>query len=283
MRQAAIETTGTTGQNAGGASGALVGQVIPALPAIGVRRVADLEELAHDARNLMTALGLYCDLLEEPGVLTASYRHYGGELRLVAEASQKLVQRMVGQAHSHTAAPSPARLDEKLGRLHVSEKIEDLRDELMASRNLLAAISGQGIVVCVKAAGGAVAVNLDSEDLTRILVNLVKNAAEAMPATGRVEIRLTELPKQAGTVPSVELTVDDDGPGLGEEICERVFEAGVTSRGGSGARVQQEGTGRGIGLSIVRSIVESAGGRIEARRSELGGACFRMEFPVISH
>ena len=43
-----------------------------------------LGELAHDARNMMTAISLYCDLLEEPGVLAASHRHYGCELRLLA-------------------------------------------------------------------------------------------------------------------------------------------------------------------------------------------------------
>src|ERR1035437_10404747 len=41
-----------------------------------------LAQVAHDARNIVTALGLYCDLLEEPGVLGAPFRHYGRELRL---------------------------------------------------------------------------------------------------------------------------------------------------------------------------------------------------------
>jgi len=40
----------------------------------------NLAEVAHDARNMVTALGLYCDLLEEPGVLAAPYTHYGNEL-----------------------------------------------------------------------------------------------------------------------------------------------------------------------------------------------------------
>jgi two-component system response regulator HydG len=44
-------------------------------------------EVAHDARNMVTALGLYCDLLEEPGVLAPPFLHYGSELRLVAAAT----------------------------------------------------------------------------------------------------------------------------------------------------------------------------------------------------
>src|ERR1700683_2752100 len=56
----------------------------------------NLAEVAHDARNMVTALGLYCDLLEEPGVLAAPYTHYGSELRLVAAASRRLVGKLVG-------------------------------------------------------------------------------------------------------------------------------------------------------------------------------------------
>jgi hypothetical protein len=53
-----------------------------------------LEEVAHDARNMVTALLLYCDLLEAPGVLATSYLHYGNELRLVAAASRRLVEKL---------------------------------------------------------------------------------------------------------------------------------------------------------------------------------------------
>ena len=52
-------------------------------------------EVAHDARNMVTALGLYCDLLEEPGVLANPFAHYGSELRLVADASRRLVEKLV--------------------------------------------------------------------------------------------------------------------------------------------------------------------------------------------
>ncbi len=66
-----------------------------------------LAEVAHDARNMVTALGLYCDLLEEPGVLTTPYPHYGNELRLVAAASRRLVEKLVAlDAGSAPAAGS---------------------------------------------------------------------------------------------------------------------------------------------------------------------------------
>ena len=62
-----------------------------------------LAEVAHDARNMVTALGLYCDLLEEPGVLATPSLHYGNELRQVAAASHRLVEKLV--AMDTRAAP----------------------------------------------------------------------------------------------------------------------------------------------------------------------------------
>ena len=53
-----------------------------------------MAEVAHDARNMVTALSLYCDLLEEPGVLASPFAHYGSELRMVAAASRRLVDKL---------------------------------------------------------------------------------------------------------------------------------------------------------------------------------------------
>ncbi len=69
-----------------------------------------LGELAHDARNMVTALSLYCDLLEEPGVLAASHRHYGSELRLLADASRRLVEKLSLLDHREDEEPLPERL-----------------------------------------------------------------------------------------------------------------------------------------------------------------------------
>ena len=58
-------------------------------------RGQDVAEIAHDACNMVTALDLYCDLLQEPGVLAAPFVHYSGELRLVAAASRRLVDKLM--------------------------------------------------------------------------------------------------------------------------------------------------------------------------------------------
>jgi signal transduction histidine kinase len=263
-----------------------------------------LGELAHDARNMVTALSLYCDLLEEPGVLPPSHRHYGSELRLVAEASRRLVEKLVlldlepeagvdqpegalsktisvrrGQLLPVTFdAPGPAPI--RTASLIPSDLIEDLGAELLASRNLLAAIAGPSIALGVVVGGRARPVGLSSEDLLRCLVNLVKNAAEFITGPGAIRISLGERQHDAGTVPSMILSVEDSGSGIPDELLEKIFEPGFTTRRGAGSKGSWESSHRGLGLSITRSIVEAAGGRIHAENSARQGARFVIELPI---
>ncbi len=285
-----------------------------------------VSEVAHDARNMVTALGLYCDLLEEPGVLAAPFTHYAHELRLVAAASHRLVEKLVAldvhagsdctvQAVLHASAGRATALTcsgfkcssisaaeggpfenfgqtaalnatvladrKRRGDLLPALPISNLAAELVANRNLLSALAGPSIALTVETDGGAQAVRLTSEDLTRLLVNLVKNAAEAMPKGGRVHIGLRGLQTAQGTAPCLALTIEDNGPGIAETALEKIFASGYTSRNQEAA----PGAGwpqshRGLGLAIVRSIVEGAGGRIMASNRTQGGACFTLELPV---
>jgi signal transduction histidine kinase len=271
-----------------------------------------LAEVAHDARNMVTALGLYCDLLEEPGVLATQYFHYGSELRLVAAASRRLVEKLVAlDAHE---APQAGSFEVSLrgrGRLPAAEVacgrpvragvarrwwdsipaelIDNLSRELMANRNLLAALAGPSIAVTVDAEEGLKPVSLTGEDLTRVLVNLAKNSAEAMPAGGWIHLRLRECAASSeasplassDAQPSLLLTVEDNGPGIPGEVLDKIFNSGYTTRARQVSRAGSwPGTHRGLGLSISRSIIEGAGGRIHAANRSPSGACFEIELPI---
>ncbi len=291
-------------------------------------------EVAHDARNMVTALGLYCDLLEEPGVLATPFIHYGHELRMVAMASRRLVEKIVtldSQSAIRTAAlpdlvalsapksacldsacletglaggpaqkpDAPANANPNASRrwdLLPAAPVTDLAAELVANRSLLAALAGPSIVLTVQAEGGARPVQLTGEDLTRVLVNLVKNSAEAMPAGGRIHIGLRETsPAETGlrepnltaqaavtaVAPGLLLTVEDNGPGIPAINVETVFASGYTTHGmgeaSNGYRILNH---HGLGLAISRSIVEGAGGRITAGNQQQGGACVSILLPL---
>ena len=165
-----------------------------------------------------------------------------------------------------------------------AEPIDNLAAELLANRNLLAALAGPAVAVAIDVVGGARPVRLTGEDLTRVMVNLVKNAAEAMPAGGLIQIVLRERPAAAGTVEGLVLTIEDNGPGVPAKTLQSIFASGYSThaRGGNG----EEGwaaTHRGLGLSITRSIVEAAGGRISAGNCADQGARFEIELPLRRH
>lgn len=318
--------------------------VVEGLATIG-SHCESLAEVAHDARNMVTALGLYCDLLEEPGVLATPFAHYGSELRLVAAASRRLVEKLVAVDRSRvadtydgtrktslyaglspnpganlgtglypsaprrtasrpagskaamgtTAASASGRLLERgrfeskrheaRGRwdLMPAAAIENLAAELLANHNLLAALAGPTIVLTVDVDGGACPVRLTGEDLTRVLVNLVKNAAEAMPGGGQIALGLHEFHANVQAGPWVILTVEDSGPGIPAKALEAIFAPGYSTRKKeNSANPGWASAHRGLGLSISRSIVEAAGGRIHATNRLPAGARFEIELPVRS-
>ena len=256
----------------------------------------NVAEIAHDARNMVTALDLYCDLLQEPGVLAAPFKHYSGELRLVAAASRRLVEKLVS-VNSDDSSSKPDRTETILNptpwpvvpkktplqrwKNIPAEPIRNLAEELFANRSLLASLAGPTIALTVDAQGGAVAVRVTSEDLTRILVNLVKNSAEAMSAVGRIHNSLWESQGEANT-PWVTLNLEDNGPGLSDKLLETIFEpkSSCSSNRDVFASSEWPLPHRGLGLSITRSIVEAAGGMIHAANRDPVGACFQIELPL---
>ena len=253
-----------------------------------------LGELAHDARNMVTALSLYCDLLEEPGVLAVRHRHYGSELRLVAEASRRLVEKLtlldakprpMRRQSSPQQDVSETSSNEGMARtrfscLDASGRIDDLRAEIEANRNLLAAMAGPFVRFAINESGGALPVNLRSEDLTRVLVNLVKNAAESIHGAGSIRIELAECLDVPGLASCVILVVEDTGHGVPEALLETIFESGFTTRTAWRPGAGWPARHQGLGLSITRSIIEDAGGKIHAENCEHGGTRFVIELPV---
>jgi signal transduction histidine kinase len=252
-------------------------------------------EIAHDARNMVTALELYCDLLRQPGVLAAPFVHYGGELRLVAAASRRLVEKLtslnspgstesIGLLANSGVSPIEPGL---ANTLHArkwknipAEPIRNLAEEFLANRNLLASLAGPTVALTVDVQGGALPIRMTSEDLTRILVNLARNAAEAMSGVGRVHISLRESSGEPHNSPWITINVEDNGPGLSGQVLDKIFQPASVIRPEDPIIGGWPMARRGLGLAITRSIVEAAGGMIHAANRDPVGACFQIELPV---
>lgn len=159
------------------------------------------------------------------------------------------------------------RLSRELGRARLAGEALpgarfDCAQELPGLFATLAMIHDHGISLDWQAPPGLV-VQRDREDLLELLGNLLDNACKW--ADGRVRLELSEADG------ALSIRVDDDGPGIEPACREEVL--------GRGARLDEQVAGHGLGLGIVRDIVEAWGGRIELQDSPLGGLRVVIELP----
>jgi signal transduction histidine kinase len=104
--------------------------------------------------------------------------------------------------------------------------------------------------------------------LEQVLINLITNAVHAVESGGKVVVRA-----QVASPTSVAIEVADSGPGVPEADREKIFEPFFTTK--------PDGKGTGLGLPIVRNIVDQHRGQISVSRSDLGGAAFRVVIPIV--
>ncbi len=126
------------------------------------------------------------------------------------------------------------------------------------------------ITYTLKVNGEIPKIKADARSLEQVFTNLISNAAEAMTASGgTLAINLRPV-DSAETGPQVEVTVSDSGPGIPDDIRDRIFEPFVTSN---------KPGGTGLGLAITRQIIKAHGGSIKVE-SYPGVTIFRVLLPV---
>jgi len=110
----------------------------------------------------------------------------------------------------------------------------------------------------------------NSNDLQQVIINLVKNARDAMPDGGSIDV--TTCRASAEGSDAVSVSVSDTGPGVPAPIAERVFESFFTTK--------PRDKGTGLGLAVGKRIVEEHGGTISLANRVEGGAMFRIVLPA---
>jgi signal transduction histidine kinase len=272
----------------------------PAGPARWAPRLADdFTGLTHDLRNVMASLELCAEVLAQPGVLVPEHAYLAGEIRSVADASIGLLRQMGRFAERERGAETEL-LPARAHRLESGGS--RVATVLTRMERLLHAVAGPRVKLQVACAPCWGRLAMPAADLERVLVNLVRNASEAMPDGGRIRIaaQMADGQSFAGAVPAMPLhaadavivSVQDDGPGIPDGIAQRIFEPGFSTRNletagqpGSRRRSSSAATGkdqehgRGLGLAIARDLVESCGGTLRLARSTRGTR-FEMELPL---
>jgi len=208
--------------------------------------------ISHDLRNILTTATLVADRIEaskDPAVRRAAPKLVGALSRAVNLCEATL-------AFGKAEEPSP-RLAPVALRALVQEVVET--EQL--------SLPDDAAVEFLIDVPGTLKVRADSEQLFRVLDNLIRNAVQALLATGQpgsIEIGATET--QDGVV----LRIIDTGPGLPQRARENLFTA---FQGG----VRKGGTG--LGLAIAAELVRGHGGRLDLVRSDEQGTEFRIVLP----
>jgi two-component system, cell cycle sensor histidine kinase and response regulator CckA len=199
--------------------------------------------VAHDLNNLLQPILTSAALIErgsDPGALIQ-------EIKLAAQRGALLTRRLLVFAHQQPIQPVPF----------------DINQVIQQVQPLLARTLGELITLGLSLAPTQCHVLGDSSQIERVLMNLVVNARDAMPAGGRLQIStrgvaaadrpavLQERPELRDRR-CIEIEVRDTGTGMSEQVRARAFDPFFTGR--------PVGSGSGLGLSVVHGIVSEHGG-----------------------
>jgi signal transduction histidine kinase len=225
----------------------------PALSAEGRRFIAlgrALLGVSHDLNNLLQPVVGYAELLM--GSLDPDTRpaHYVRQVDRSARLAATLVRRLLESGREHHLPPRPVEADRRLADME----------------ELLRAIVGRAIDLEIELDAARVEVVVREGALEQIALNLAANARDAMRDGGR----LSFVTRADGETWYLEVT--DTGAGVPEGEPDRLFEAGITTK--------PVEAGGGLGLWIVRTLVDEAGGQVSLSRAPSGGAVALVTLPV---
>ena len=229
-------------------------------------------ELVHVSR--LSAMGTMASTLahELNQPLTAISNFLSGARRLAAsgeEVQPELLEALdAAGAGAHRAGEIVRRLRELVSRGAVSIDAEHL-PTLVEEAGVVAFVDEKVLGISHRAEidPAAAWVRADRIQIQQVLINLVRNAVEAMEERERRDVTITARPVSGGTV---EIAVADTGSGIAPEHMGELFSQFMTTKSG----------GMGIGLPICRTIVEAHGGKIWAENRPEGGAVFRFTLPA---
>ena len=239
-------------------------------------RLQELQaELVHVSR--LTAMGEMASALahELNQPLSAIANYMKGSRRLLegsSEESATILREAMDKAAEQAmrAGQVIRRLRDFVARGESERRVEDVR-KLVEEASALALVGAKdkGVRVRFEFDSQADSVLADKVQIQQVLLNLIRNAIEAMENGERRELVIT-----ATVLPDnmIEIRVADTGTGIAPEISAQLFQPFITTKR----------QGMGVGLSISRTIVEAHGGSIAARPNPAGGTIFAFTLPAVT-
>jgi signal transduction histidine kinase len=219
--------------------------------------------VAHDFANLLTMIAGYSDILLNRVGEKDPIRPELDEIRKAANRGARLTAQLLGFTRGNPVQPRP---------LDLNAVVSDLQ-------RMLGLIVGEYVGLETNLSGNLHKIVADPGQMEQVIMNLILNARDAMPAGGsiRIETANAEIGEIQGAEqgirpgPCVTLSISDSGHGIDAETQSHIFEPFFTTK--------EEGKGTGLGLSTVYRIVKESGGDIWVHSAPGHGATFTICLP----
>lgn len=212
-------------------------------------------QVTHEVRNPLSSLALNVELLEE------ELGGGQGEASALLESIKLEVERLTLLTEKYLSLARRSRPD-----FQEEDLATVVRDAVTSSQ---AELEAHEIRTQLSIEPGLPSVCLDETQMRQVLLNLIRNAREAMVGGGELHVGVRAL-SPPEPVERLEISVADSGGGMDEETREHLFEPFFTTKR----------NGTGLGLAITQEIVEAHGGKIRCERREPSGTRFVIELPV---
>lgn len=219
-------------------------------------RYAFFSTIGHELRTPLTSIRGYLETLLEDDLDAATARRFLEIARSEAMRMGRLVDGMFDISMLDLRS-GPAR-----------DESSALRDVLGEAVRAVAPLAAERRTTIVPSPVGEYDVAIGRDRLAQTVINILENAIKHGRDAGRIALSVGELDERY-----VEIRVDDDGPGVAPGEREAIF--ALAKRG---ANATSPGTG--IGLAVVRLMIERIGGEVDVTVSPLGGAQFRVRLPL---
>jgi two-component system, cell cycle sensor histidine kinase and response regulator CckA len=213
--------------------------------------------IAHDFNNLLNIVLSLTDVAR--GHLPADHpaQEELGRIAAAGEEAARLASQLLAFSKQQRVAPRRVEVNGVVGR----------------TLDLLSPTLPPAVRIEAELADGDLFVQADETQLQQVVMNLCLNARDAMPEGGTLRVRTASCPPPEpsadGPAEWVCLTVEDEGQGMTEQVQAQIFEPFFSTK--------EKGTG--LGLAVVRQIVESFGGRVEVRSEPGRGSRFVVALP----
>jgi len=210
--------------------------------------------VAHDFNNILTAIVASCSLLQRRVPATAGASDYVDEIRSAAMRAAHLTKQLLAFSRQQNLNP----------------EVINLNQVIMDIDTLLRRVLREDVALVTALSPELGRIRADRAQIEQVLMNLVVNARDALPAGGKISIQ-TRNSMAPGGVPWVECVVEDTGSGIPSDVLPHIFDPFFTTK--------PTGAGTGLGLATVHGIVAQSGGRIEVRSALGEGTTFTVRFP----